>query len=327
MYKYKIVLIAPVTFGFYQHIISALIKLGFEVKFLDEHVLSKSFFLNRIIFKLPNSFLLFIHRIIMLYKLRKDHDADFLFVIRGEYLDNKFFSYLDKVCTFKEKILYQWDFEKNLPLLKKQIPEFDHVYTFDKHDAKSLNLIHKPLFFNELHQQYSHLNTDCKYLVSFIGTHHSDRFEFTKLFLKLNPFLVKESFIYLLRSKPSFLFNKYLKGDNLGGLLFSDLNSEIINELDTIEILASSHAILDIHQPAQKGLTIRTFEALGLQKKLITTNPRVKNYDFYNPKNILVVDRENPVVSEEFMSIPFEPTPKEIYDKYLVTNWVREFFQ
>ena len=54
----------------------------------------------------------------------------------------------------------------------------------------------------------------------------------------------------------------------------------------------------------QVGLTIRTFEALHLKKKLITSNKNIMKYEFYTPNNIYVIDEnsENKIPNEFFES-------------------------
>ena len=71
------------------------------------------------------------------------------------------------------------------------------------------------------------------------------------------------------------------------------------------------------------GLTMRTIELLGLQKKIITTNIDIVNYDFYNPVNILIIDRDSPKINKEFFTTPFTPIPQEIVSKYIISNWLK----
>ena len=59
------------------------------------------------------------------------------------------------------------------------------------------------------------------------------------------------------------------------------------------DYIGNSRVVLDLPHPMQTGLTMRTIEAIGSKKKLITTNVDIVNYDFYNPKNILLIEREN----------------------------------
>ena len=82
-----------------------------------------------------------------------------------------------------------------------------------------------------------------------------------------------------------------------------------------------SKVLLDINRLGQSGLTFRVFESLGLEKKLITTNADIKNYDFYNPNNILVIDEKNPIIPMEFFENDYEKIPNSILEKYTLKGW------
>ena len=69
---------------------------------------------------------------------------------------------------------------------------------------------------------------------------------------------------------------------------------------EIINIYAKAKVVLDINHPGQKGLTMRTFESLGAGRKLITTNPEIRKYPFYNQDNICVIDRKNFVLNTNF---------------------------
>ena len=93
-----------------------------------------------------------------------------------------------------------------------------------------------------------------------------------------------------------------------------------------LEVMTASKAIIDLPHPNQTGLTIRSIEALGLKKKLITTNVDIKKYDFYHPSNILIINPNNPAISKEFLSLEYISLDSNIYDKYTVSAWLRSFF-
>lgn len=61
---------------------------------------------------------------------------------------------------------------------------------------------------------------------------------------------------------------------------------------------------------------------MGLHKKLITTNFNIKEYDFYNENNILVIDSENPKINLAFFEKPYEEIPTEILKKYIINGWI-----
>ena len=90
----------------------------------------------------------------------------------------------------------------------------------------------------------------------------------------------------------------------------------------------NSFAIFDIEHPLQRGLTIRSIEALGAGKKLITTNKSIVEEDFYNPKNIYILDRESLLeIPLSFFDSPFQPIAEDIYYKYSISGWIDEIFQ
>ena len=92
------------------------------------------------------------------------------------------------------------------------------------------------------------------------------------------------------------------------------------------DIFLNSKIILDIEHPNQKGLTMRTFESLGAGKKLITTNATVKEMDFYNANNIVVIDRDHPAIPMSFFKENYVKVDASTYARYSLRSWVTEIF-
>lgn len=321
----KVLFIGPKFYNFEIHIIKAIEKLNFEVDFYNEKPEVNMKF--RIIQKMPKLFLdkyldVYYKKIISTTK-----QYDFVFIIRAEMIKEKYFRILKKNQKNAKFIMYQWDFYDNLPNIKNQLQYFDKVYTFDANDAKNHNLILKPLFFTLDHKYKAKNSVKYIYKLSFIGSHHSDRFEFIKKFIKINNFSKKDFFYHLYRPKLSYIYNKYIARNDIGDITYKEIQSKVINDKETLEILNSSEMILDIHHVKQAGLTIRSLEALGLKKKLITTNPFIVDYDFYNENNICLIDRENPKIPEYFYKTAYEDVPDSIYNSYCVDEWVKDFFK
>ncbi len=89
----------------------------------------------------------------------------------------------------------------------------------------------------------------------------------------------------------------------------------------------NSKIFLDLIRKDHNGLIFRIFEALAMQKKIITTNKSIREYDFYNPNNILVLDENTKItINPDFLTTPYEPLSNEIYHKYAVENWVKIVF-
>lgn len=321
----KVLFIGPKFYNFEKHIINAIKKIDFQVDFFNEKPELNIWF--RIIQKLPN---IFFEKYLDKYYQKIVNlkvEYDYVFVIRAEMIDEKYLISLKDNQKNAKFIMYQWDFVDNLPKLKSQIKYFDKIYTFDANDASNFNFQLKPLFFTTEHINKSKEKKEDKYKISFIGSHHSDRFEFVKLFKKVNELDTKDFFYHLYRPKLSYIYNKYLSKNNIGSISFKDVQNKTITEKETLDILNNSNTILDIHHVKQTGLTIRSLEALGLKKKLITTNPLINEYDFYNQNNIFQITRENPYVPKEFFKRNYQEIDYKVYNSYCVDEWVKDFFE
>ena len=76
----------------------------------------------------------------------------------------------------------------------------------------------------------------------------------------------------------------------------------------------------------QTGLSFRFFEAMALKKKIITNNPTVKDYDFYTPENILVLNEDFSNIDPAFFQSTYQELAPEIYKKYTIGTWVETVF-
>jgi hypothetical protein len=85
-------------------------------------------------------------------------------------------------------------------------------------------------------------------------------------------------------------------------------------------------AILDIPLEGQEGITQREMEALFFRKKLITTNPLVKERDYYCSDNIYIIDFSQPsndIVT--FLQKPYIPVSEDIISSYSIDSWLQRF--
>ena len=67
------------------------------------------------------------------------------------------------------------------------------------------------------------------------------------------------------------------------------------------------------------------FESIFYDKKLITNNKSLKDYDFYHPNNIFILDNNYDKI-KEFLAKPFIKIDNEIKEKYDYKNWICRFF-
>ncbi|HDU8656080.1 TPA: hypothetical protein RG711_003668, partial [Morganella morganii subsp. morganii] len=197
-------------------------------------------------------------------------------------------------------------------------------FSFDDDDCnkyKNLNL--EPLFYSPPTPQ----KINSEYDISFVGSIHSDRLDVISKVLKNNKIINVKLFLF----SPSRLFTIYklILSKNLSLRDYKLISHKKISINQTLEIFYKSKAIIDIHHPKQNGLTMRTFEALGSEKKLITTNKKIKLYQFYDDNNIFILNRDSFNLS---MLIPFLTTCfcKEKYnkiEKQRIDNWLIRILQ
>lgn len=322
----RILYISPKFFGYENTIKTALErKFGALVDFYDDR--PSSDILTKIFIRL--NFKLFVKRKIdnyytSIFETIKDMSYDCIFIVSPETLSYKELNTLKTLQSNAQFILYMWDSFDNKNSFNT-IHLFDRVVTFDHRDAEKYNLYFHPLFYVENYET-AISESDTKYDVCTIATAHSDRYIVTKKVKNhLEQFSLK-MFIFLYLNNRLMYWGRriFLKKYQYGTI--SDFSFSPLSQNEIVSIISQSKAILDINHPAQFGLTMRTFESLGANKKLITTNENIKTYDFYDESNILVIDRNNPIIDINFLDTPYQYLDTKLYQKYSLVNWIKFVF-
>ena len=130
--------------------------------------------------------------------------------------------------------------------------------------------------------------------------------------LYLYPFL-QSKFIYYFYK----LTKKEFRNTSIADFRFDKISSQEISK-----VVAETKVILDIQHPNQTGLTMRTIEMIGMNKKMITTNQDIKNYDFYCEENISVIDRNNVNLNLEILRRSYKKLDDQIYNYYSIEQWI-----
>lgn len=229
--------------------------------------------------------------------------------------------------TFPEAImiLYLDDSVANMVGVDKTFHCYDRVLTFDKADSEKYDIKFRPLFFSDSFKRLKEKELSKKYDICFVGTCHSDRLSIISKIMNDYPNYKYFFYCYL---QSWFMYYYYAFRDmEYRKKTKKFFKYDQINMDQVAKEMAYSDAILDIHHPKQIGLTMRTIETLGLGKKIITTNIDIMNYDFYNKHNVLVIDRESPIIPENFIKGNYEPLSVELYHKYSIAGWIEEVFK
>jgi len=256
-----------------------------------------------------------------LFRNLKDY-YDYVLVIKGDKIPDFFYKAIREKykCPF---ILYQWDSIRRVDNFDNTKKYFDRILTFDRLDSIKYGYEFRPLFYKDIY--LSNDENKKEYDLFFSGFLHSDRYEIVKNILKnyknikFKYHLFSHWFYFLIQQINRFKKSKTFYNKNL-------ISFKSISELENKEFMAKSKAILDIHHPEQSGLTIRTIESLAIGNKIITTNEDIKNYEFYNPKNILIIDRDNIQIPLYFFekNESFTNEDKKIYS---LEQWVLDVFE
>lgn len=83
---------------------------------------------------------------------------------------------------------------------------------------------------------------------------------------------------------------------------------------DVLNNLGRTKAILYLVEGAQDGITIRVIESLMYKIKLITDNEKLKDYDFFNPNNIFILQDRNLKELPEFLNGPYTDVQSKFFE-------------
>lgn len=261
----------------------------------------------------------------------KNRDYDYILSIRGEYTPAESLHLMRSYFPHAKMILYMWDglHKQNTVGIEEKWPLYDKVYTFDRidYEANKGKIEFLPLYYYDayLPNDIKDANSsDLKYDLSFIGTGHDDRIRIVKeVMSQCEEQGLKTFHYFFMPHKLVFLKNR-LSNPNFKNVEESDVHYEMLPFETLYQTYADSRCVMDVENRGQHGLTMRSIEILGLKRKFITTNKDIVNYDFYNTNNILVIDRENPIVDMDWFKRPYEELDKSIYEKYSLKNWLLE---
>lgn len=241
-------------------------------------------------------------------KVKAEKIQDFIVIVRPDLLEDD----LLKVLREYTQNLYAFYFDaiSNFPRKKTLFPFFDKVFSYEKEDVERYGL---EFITNYIYDRQIEPCRVKKYKIFNISS-YDERFSILE---KLAKYFTDEhiSYHFIVRKERP-IISKLIK-----------IVPEYLTLAEVKNRMSYSEVLLDIQKNRQEGLSFRVFEALGFEKKLITTNPSVVHYEFYNPQNICIIDPENPVVPSDFWDTPYEKIPENLLYPYTLEGWVKKVFQ
>jgi hypothetical protein len=255
------------------------------------------------------------------------NNYDFILLVRAEAVTREFIGALRSCHKNAAIFLYQWD---SMTLTTGPIDKldlFDRTFSFDKRDCAKYSMTFLPLFYIDDYRDVGKIPVDPKYDFLFVGTIHSDRFRMIQTIEQYALSHSMSSYFYMYIPTPVLFYKMKYFDRKLPGAKMSEFRFSHLSRRETVQAVANAKILIDSEHPAQLGLTMRTIEALGARRKLITTNADVLNYDFYHPNNILVVNREEVQIPESFIESKYVEVESNMYRMYCIHEWVSRIFQ
>ena len=247
---------------------------------------------------------------------------DFLLVIRGNILNERFLDKVAKHCLTDNanKVYYTWDSFKFLNHRGTLGDYFDKKFSFDLDDVETNNKWEfLPLFYTEQYDIDKKKNMyPYEYDLSCIAGFNEYRYEMLCDIQRNNPnlnmkvclYISKELYDIKKKNSPTF------KSINQEWLIFDYLSSEEVSDINL-----KSKAILDITDQNQAGLSMRTIESVGLKRKIVTNNANVMKYDIR--ENVFVITKENIIIPQIWIDKMFIMSD-ENRRNYSLSEWVNK---
>jgi len=259
----------------------------------------------------------------------KNQDFDYIFIIKGEAISSKTIRMMKFFFNNSELLFYSWDSLKNVKFTDTKINLFDKVFSFDRSDCKNYpNVKYLPLFFAPVYSLPESNNCSKKIDFIFIASLHSDRYDVLNRILSktliIEPNFSSYSFLFY-SSKLFFLLRK-LFDKNFKNIPYNKVSWTSLLQVDVVRKINDANIVIDINHPNQSGLTMRTIESVALKKKLITTNANIRYECFYDKANILIIDRNDPVITRDFIFCPYKEIDKAIIGGYSIEAWISNIF-
>jgi hypothetical protein len=223
-----------------------------------------------------------------------------ILIIRPDVFSNRHLQMLrDRTDCF---IAYYWDTIDIIPRKQDIIHYFDKIVSFDPSDCNKYGFEFQPNFY-----YYEAEPKETRYEIYNLSTVDDRKGIIEEVAMALE----QRGVSYLIkgfRERP--FTSDYIR------------YTHRVTYREMIEEARYCKVVLDVSKPGQDGLTFRPFEAMGLNKKLITTNTSIRDYEFYDPENVLIVEPGNVCIDSAFFQTPYKEIPKAIKNKYHLKQWL-----
>ena len=169
--------------------------------------------------------------------------------------------------------------ENYMKYTEPYFPYLDYVFTFDYADAKKYGYIECAYLYSKFNINISKYSLNDIYYIGF----DKGRFNVIQKIVDLSK---NENIKSLVRVMG--VSKKVYKENNSHNIICN----QMITYIESLKEMLECNCILELLSTGQSGATLRYYEAVCYNKKLLTNNKNVVNLPFYNPDYIHVF--ENP---------------------------------
>lgn len=322
----RIALIAPSFFGYKDDITAAAAEAGHSVQSYSDRPSEGVFFksVGRINYALLDPV---IRRYFEeLCAALKQMKPDVLLVVGGMSFcfSREQVERLNQV-TGAKLLAYLWDSLENCQRIGDSIDLFDQVFSFEPTDCEDGRVKFLPLFYSDAYGEIPlNPSSGFEYDACFVGSVH-----------QVSKFAYVKAVIDELRTQGANVFTHYYMPSRSVELLRkmqngiyreADLTRKTLSKTQVVELYAKTKTIVDAPQSGQRGLTMRTIECIGSQRKLITANPDVMIYDFYKYGQVRYLPAGQAPSKEFAESMPQE-IPNDVKIEYSIHSWLKKILE
>lgn len=274
-------LIIPKKFYFFEkNITDALNDKGYKVTVSNDEY--PEGILGKIMGKLQLPFVFIKTYKIIYNRYLKDKSYDVALIFKGRGMSGKLIMAIEK--SVKKIIAYNWDSFKYNPGPLKWYRSVSQYFTFDYDDAAKYNIPVVELFTSFTAALPKQKNI--KYDLSYIVRNHSERLQYIDAILNI---LKPESvYIYIYEMNVFTFIENFIKNPRLYLKYRKYIHNKPLSYADYTKVINDSAFTVDYAHSDQTGITMRCYEAVKMNTKLITNNTHISKSKYFNPSNTIV---------------------------------------
>lgn len=277
--KRCLIMIPRTFYSYSEDFNKAFLSLGYKVIICNDEYPDSVF--GKIMGKLHVPLLLTITNKVISQRFLKDGKYDLVLIIKGRGMS---VSLLEKLKQVSPKIIaYNFDSFKFHKAPLKWFKNVNKFYTFDYLDAEVNKLTIVELFSSIPERNKP---KTCIYEISAILKSHSKRLQFIDKVL--SNISTEKQFIYIFERNILTFFWNFMRNPFLYIKYKKDIYFKSLPYNDYAEVLLNSNFTIDFAHPKQTGITIRCFEALSSQTKIITNNLFIFMNKQFNESNTII---------------------------------------